>query len=52
MNITKLPAVLLGVLCFTATGLASQSDLGPVLSTLEGRWEGESELLNRPATCP
>lgn len=27
----------------------SQNDLGPVLSTLEGRWEGEGELLDRPA---
>ncbi len=50
MRITKLLTVLLGVLCFTATGLASQSDLGPVLATLEGRWEGEGELLDRPAS--
>ena len=27
----------------------AQSDLGPVLATLEGRWEGEGELLDRPA---
>ncbi len=27
----------------------SQSALGPVLATLEGRWQGEGELLDRPA---
>jgi len=63
MRTTKLLTVLLGVLCVAATGLttapagrdappssvASQSDLDPVLATLEGRWEGEGELLDRPA---
>ena len=29
---------------------AAQGDLNPVLATLEGSWEGEGELLGRPAT--
>ena len=30
--------------------IVAQGDLDPVLATLEGSWEGEGELLGRPAT--
>ena len=30
--------------------IVAQDDLGPVLATLEGSWEGKGELLGRPAT--
>lgn len=33
-----------------AQSIAAQSDLDRVLATLEGSWEGEGELLDRPAT--
>jgi len=57
----NLAAFLLCLICLSNAGPASAQSgsseglrqvehLGPVLATLEGRWKGEGELLDRPAT--
>ncbi|MCH7892165.1 MAG: hypothetical protein IH921_11745 [Gemmatimonadetes bacterium] len=42
--------MVLGAVLGCPRAIAAQGDLDRVLATLEGSWEGEGELLGRPAT--